>query len=96
MGDFSVFGCRTLKLRGAHFKKLTEESCGGSCHGMPRVPCSVSTPKDFPEPLDGAQTASAPRVPPSSRQPVIQRLLMSGALNSVQMLDGLCLEVRGR
>ncbi|CAO2613733.1 hypothetical protein LEMLEM_LOCUS16217 [Lemmus lemmus] len=54
---------------------------------MPHVPCSVSTPKDFPELLDSAQTANASRVLPSSRQPVIQRLLMSGALNSVQMLE---------
>lgn len=62
MGDFSVFGCRTLNLKRAHVKKQTEESCGGSCHGTPRVPSSVSTPKDFPELLDGAQTANAPQL----------------------------------
>lgn len=95
IGDFSVFGCRTLKLRRAHFKKQTEESCSGSCHGMPCVPCSVSTPKDFPELLDGAQTASAPRVLPSSQQPMIQRLLMSGALNLVQMPEVCVLRLVG-
>lgn len=29
MGDVSVFGCRTLKLRGAHFKKQVEEAAVG-------------------------------------------------------------------
>lgn len=95
MGDFSVFGCRTLNLKRAHVKKQTGESCGGSCHGTPHVPSSVSTPKDFPELLDGAQTANAPRVLPSSQQPVIQRLLMSGALNSVQMLEVCVLRLVG-
>lgn len=82
-------------LRGAHVKKQTEESYGGSCHRMPSVPSSVSTPKDFPELLDGAQTTNAPRMLPSSQQPVIQRRLMSGALNSVQMLEVCVLRLVG-
>lgn len=51
------------------------------------VSLPLSTPKDFPEPARQCANCQCSLCAPSSQQPVIQRQLMSEALNLGQMLE---------